>query len=88
MYLIQLCVYDFESLSYILLEIGVSSLYYSSLSICSRLEWPQNTRMILSGLACCVNKAFLCHNYPVRVCTAGLCVWLCRFVYMWPKMAV
>ena len=87
MYLIQLhvCVYDFESSSYILLQIGVSSLYYSSLSMCSQLEWPQNMRMILSGLACCVSKAFLCHNYPVRICTAGLCVWLRRFVYMWPK---
>ena len=68
----------FESSSYILLEIGVSSLKSSSLSICSRLEWPKNTRIILSGLACCVNKAFL-------LCAAELCVWSCQFLYMWPK---
>ena len=22
------------------------------------------------------------HNYPVRICAAGLCVWLCQFVYV------
>ena len=32
------------------LEIGVSSLYYSNLSMCSQLEWPQNDFIWLSML--------------------------------------
>ena len=79
-----------RAIRYILHEIGVStgSLYIIPVLVCVPSWNRQNTRMILSDLAYCVNKAFLCHNYPVCVCAVGLCVWSRWFVYMWPKKQV
>ena len=32
-----------------------------------------------------LNFGVCSHNCPVCICTAGLCIWLRLFVYMWPK---
>ena len=56
--------------------------------ITCNLKVEQHT-IICAQLIICINSV----HYPVRVCAAGLCVWLRRFVYvclyiyvyMWPK---
>ena len=56
----------------------------------SKVHSPGFTPTLVCGtIKGYADRQYYSNYYPVRVCTAGLCVWLHRFVYvciyMWPK---